>query len=251
MDMPENLTDRGLTAETNLNVEESSSSNSVRASDKDVKFEKFSQKSAEIQGELNQTFIEKPPQKLSKTLYGIDWNEYFPLDLGGNFSVQASNFDKSMRFMSQFKGSPHDLDRGDPRKEIYYRNVGDFFDFHDGDKVIGVFVGNPIDWSTYYIRSIVVSSEYRGFGFYKKCLSHLIETLTERKIKRIEIEVVPNNHGHLHVLNKMGFQVNGSTNSERWGNVLKLTRFTDERYLKMFDTSFCFGQDAFELKSHS
>lgn len=196
---------------------------------------------------------------LSQMLWGLDWRERLPLTVTEDgVSLHASTFEESMPFVqahyaeifhhdaqSLFASAP-----SSPHKEHFYRVAGDFFELRDGEETVGLVVGNPVDWSTYYIRSVAVLPNRQGRGIASRCLEVLIGELERAGLERVEIETLPSNAVMLGVLTALSFNVTGTVLTERWGALIRLTRFLSVPCGDIFTRAFC-GGAAFPLRSRS
>jgi ribosomal protein S18 acetylase RimI-like enzyme len=199
-----------------------------------------------------------PREALSKMLWGIDWSEHLPLAMGDSIVVHASTFERSLPFVRENYAaifhedaqSPFSTTRVNPQKERYYRLAGDFFEFKDGEKTVGLLVGTPVDWSTYYIRSAAVLPEYQRSGLVFALLSAMFVHLRVAGIERVEADASPSNFATLGILSRLFFNVTGTTLSDRWGAHVHLTRFLDEECEEVFLNQFCAGV-RHQRRSHS
>jgi ribosomal protein S18 acetylase RimI-like enzyme len=190
-----------------------------------------------------------PRETLSKTLWGIDWSEHLPLRIRDDIVAHASTFEQSLPFVRdnyraifhEDAQSPFSTTRVNAKKERYYRLAGDFFEFKDGDKTVGLLVGTPVDWSTYYIRSAAVLPEYSGRGILQRYMPAFFSVLRAAGIERVEADTQPSNLATMHILTRLSFNVTGTSLSERWGAQVHLTRFLDEGCEDVFLKQFCAG----------
>lgn len=190
-----------------------------------------------------------PREALSKTLWGIDWSEHLPLAMGDGIVVHASTFERSLPFIREHYAaifhedaqSPFSTTRVGSQKERYYRLAGDFFEFKDGEKTIGLLIGTPVDWSTYYIRSAAVLPEYSGRRTIQDLLPVMFGVLRVAGIERVEADTQPSNLATMHILNRLHFNVTGTSLSDRWGAQVHLTLFLNEVCENVFLSRFCAG----------
>lgn len=188
---------------------------------------------------------------LTEKIFGLNWSEYFPLELGnpGEF-IQIADLKTSSDFFKKnyesiyqknIWNSPFLSSGSSITKEKYYETAGDFFAFMDGNKVTGIFVGTLVDWSTYYFRNCSILPEYQGGGRYQKLLKHLLMILKKHSVERVEGDIAPSNLGHIHVLNKLGFNITGLNLSERWGSLVHFTKYLNPTHESVFLDQFCEG----------
>jgi ribosomal protein S18 acetylase RimI-like enzyme len=188
---------------------------------------------------------------LTPKLWGIDWERHFPLALySTGVTVEVSNAKEIFKFASEnssliygspIKEIPFLIQSSGPARERYYEEAGDFFAFKKSGKTVGICVGNAHDWATYYIRNIAILPEFQGMALYQSLLKHLLKCLTDFKVARVDIDVAPTNFSHLHILNKFQFQISSLQCSERWGVLVRLTKFLDPKNKTVFEQQFCCG----------
>ena len=190
---------------------------------------------------MNKTF--------SEHIWDFSWSDYFPIVLNdADIVVEKSSDEDVLKFArenfatiygSEFnKSSFLWFDTSEP-KNTYYKIAGDFFVFKDGQKTIGVFVGTPLDWGTYYLRNVSILPEYQGRKIYQKFLRRFLNYLEELNLERIEGEISPANSASIHVLLKFGFTISGINLSERWGTLLKFVKYTSLKHHEVFFKQFC------------
>jgi hypothetical protein len=124
-------------------------------------------------------------------------------------------------------------------KRMYLESACDLIELRHRGRTVGAIVGAPDDWSSYYVRIYAIAREYqrpavtRGFG--RACL---IDPLSAHQIERIVADVSPANIPMARGLCEMQFHVTGQQLSERWGPLVRYTRFLDARcedaFLKLF-----------------
>jgi hypothetical protein len=101
-------------------------------------------------------------------------------------------------------------------------------------------MGNPIDWSSYYIRTAALLPDYRGRDLNAKLITLLSNELANAGVERIEADTSPTNAAVLQVLClELDFRVTSTSMSERWGGLVHLTRFLTERAETVFHRQFC------------
>ncbi len=192
----------------------------------------------------------------SQMLYGIDWNNHFPITLNsknGNTSpLRIAR--SSAREVFDFYGKHYDeifLRSGHPhpffvepmneQRLRYYEIMGDFLAYFDGDQIVGVFVGNPLDWSTYYLRTSGLLPSHQGQGFTGAMLDVLFPVLRSHGVLRAEVDVAPGNYVEIEYMSKRGFRPTGYHSSDRWGTLLRLCKYLDTRCEETFLNQLCDG----------
>lgn len=114
----------------------------------------------------------------------------------------------------------------------------DTFALRDQGRMVGAVMCHPTDWSSYYIRSFALLPEAQARGVGSRFLQIAAPILRDAGVARFEAECAPGNAPSLTALLKAGFIVTGTVMSERWGYLLRLTRFLDEDALDAFHTQF-------------
>jgi ribosomal protein S18 acetylase RimI-like enzyme len=209
----------------------------------------------------NETGKLKKSDGLTKRVLDIDWLNYFPLLLSSHEEIRESDHKTVLGFMNQngnniFNRSTEEngfmLEKHNPAKTNFYDEAGDFFVFLSHQEIVGTFVGNVSDWSTYYLRSCAIIPEFQGRGYFSKFLQHLISVLKKHGVKRVEGDVSPSNIAEVHLFNKLNFNVTGYRASDRWGSVIHFTKFIDEENEVFFLDRFCDGvRPQLERTAHS
>jgi hypothetical protein len=131
----------------------------------------------------------------------------------------------------------------DPRmldaKRLYLSTACDLVELRHEDRTVGVIVGAPEDWSSYYVRIFAVLPSYqrpaltRRFG--RECL---FEPLAEHHVERVVAETSPTNLAMSRALSEMHFHVTGHHLSERWGALVRYTKFLDPAREAAFQQRF-------------
>lgn len=187
--------------------------------------------------------------RLSELLWGIDYRSVFPAQLNDGVIVDVATPDDMLGFVRQHYGTifgqPEDSPfwRGDDAgaRERYLRHACDAFLFWDAGEAVGLFVGNPIDWATYYMRSTAFVRQYQGRMLCQRFLSAFCPVLARAGVARIETETAPSNLQAIAALARNRFVASGTVLSERWGALTRFTRHLDpaaeDVYLRQFCTS--------------
>jgi hypothetical protein len=192
--------------------------------------------------------VERP--RLSEALWGIRWEALLPLDLGGGSSVRTSSLAAAMPFVREHYAhifeddgtSPFRNDVLTPMKARYYELCADFFEFVHDDKTVGLLVCDPLDWSTYYIRSAAVLPAHQGRALVQRFLAAcLFDELTLRGVSRVEFDVSPMNLAMLHIATRMRMNPTGTVLTERWGAMTRFTKFLSADAHQVFLEQFCSG----------
>ena len=183
----------------------------------------------------------------SQRLWGLAFGEHLPCDLGDGVELRAGTLDDVLAFTSAHYATIFHADADDTRflpeqlneAKRRFLEASDKLLFCEDDRVIGLLVGNPVDWSTYYWRTVAFLPEHQGRGLLAAALARTDELMRAAGIARIEGDAAPANYRQVRLLLRLGYCVTGSTNSERWGAMLRLTRFLDPEGHRVFTTQFC------------
>jgi len=187
--------------------------------------------------------------KLSMKVFDLNWKRHFPFQIqDSEIQIRCGSFEVCHDFYINNYEKIYQSDEGQVRffqeepgaaKNRYYKEAGDFFEFYASGHLVGIFVGTPSDWSTYYIRNISILPDYQNKKisqiFYKK----LLMILDDHSVARVEVDISPGNLRHLHIFTKLQFKVTGLKLSERWGALVQLTRFLVPQAEDVFDTQYC------------
>lgn len=183
---------------------------------------------------------------LSKRWWGVDWSAAMPW-LHDGLVIRSGALEDALPFIRDHYGAifgerdPRFLE--DPmcaRKERFYREA-DVFVIEDAGRTVGLQIAHPTDWSTYYIRSLALLPAVRGRGVLEAMTLRMAEVLAAAGVERIEGETAPNNGACVVAQTRLGYVITGTTNTERWGTLVRLTKFLREDAAGVFQRQFCGG----------
>lgn len=188
-----------------------------------------------------------PAQTLSARFWGLDLSRGLPRVLSRD-GVEAvpGELGRVCEFLVQafptFTEEELDADP-DPRmveaKRHYLRTASDLIELQHEGRTVGVIVGAPEDWSSYYVRILAVLPEYQRPGltrrFARECL---LEPLAEHGVERVVAETWPTNIAMSRGFTEMHFHVTGHLLSERWGALVRYTKFLDPAREAAFERRF-------------
>jgi hypothetical protein len=183
---------------------------------------------------------------LTAELWGLHWNDILPLSVAGT-SVHAVGYDTAAEFMRDHYGQIFDLVPNSPfarndsctAKTRYYRHTADCFAFYDGSEAVALVLANAVDWSTYYIRSAASLPSHQGRLMIPRFLPVMFDTLRAAGVERVEAEASPTNMTSLQLLMRLGFKVTGTVTTDRWGSLVRLTKFLCQEAEQVFVDQFC------------
>jgi RimJ/RimL family protein N-acetyltransferase len=190
---------------------------------------------------------EASSESLSSQLFGIDWAAHLPFELAGGVRLEVASVEEMVAFVAAHYAAIFGTNTTDrrflveastPAKARFLR-MSDRFVFRDRERVVGVLVGQPLDWSSYYWRTVAFVPDFQGRGLLAAALEHTDAVMREAGVARVEGEAAPNNHRQVRLLMRLGYCVTGSCNSERWGTVLRLTKYLRPEAEDCFMTQFC------------
>lgn len=183
----------------------------------------------------------------SVQVWSLEWEAHVPFSLGRGIVVERATLADAFAFVEEsysavFGATPKDasfLEEGlTPAKRRFFER-SDRFLFRDGERPIGLLMGQPQDWSTYYWRTVAFLPEYQGRGLLAAALERLDSALASAGVLRVEGDTAPNNYRQLRLLLRLGYCVSGSANSERWGALLRLVKFLSPEGREAFGARFC------------
>jgi hypothetical protein len=199
-------------------------------------------------GEVSGTFPSPPARKsLCELFWGFDLCAHLPVKLTRD-GVEAvpGELARIRDFLNEeFPSLTEEAlcgNRGAPMaavKRAYLASACDLIELRHKGETVGAIVGAPEDWSSYYVRIYALSPRYqrpqltRAFG--RACL---IEPLGAHHVERIVADVSPANIAMARGLCEMQFHITGHQLSERWGAMVRYTRFLDARCEAAFHKLF-------------
>lgn len=182
----------------------------------------------------------------SLALWGLDWSSVLPWTFE-DVRVEAGTFDEATRFMeahyaSSFPpvagGVPFASDPMTPAKRRFGEAMDVFLMRHEG-RVIGIMMGHPTDWSGYYARSGAVLPAFRDRHLMGRTLAALAGPLRAAGVGRVETEVSVGNAPALRMMTRLGWLVTATSNSERWGTMLRFSKLLRDDAEDAFVRHFC------------
>jgi len=178
---------------------------------------------------------ELPAPTLSQRWWGLDWRDVLPFHLDGaraDFATMADVLPFVKEYYPAIFGAKDVESRflESPMTEAKRRYFAemDFFQFRVDGEAAGVFMAHPWDWNSYYLRSTGILPQYRERGLMSQFFDRLDEPLRAVGVERIEAEVSPANTPIIRVLAGHGYIVTGQVASERWGLLLRYTKFLSQ-----------------------
>lgn len=203
--------------------------------------------------DFKQSTILPEQKKLSLTerITGVNWQEHFPV-LKENFEIRLSTMAECFGFMqshSELKQQREQDGEGfvdelnHPNRQRYYEETVDYFAFYSRQgEMLGFFVCNLQDWSTYYIRYTWMNPKARGQGCVIGVINALEKTLSPHGISRITADVSPSNFNSLAIMQRCQFNATGYSSHASHGVVVNYSKYINANVLHSFLNKFCRGE---------
>jgi len=170
------------------------------------------------------------PRPDSETLWGLRWSDHAPWHYD-DVSIDASCLAEALPFVSEHYDTIFGAGRGrfyadamTPAKRRFYERC-DVFVFRAEGNVVGVSFSHPTDWSSYYLRSTAFLKSWQGRHGMRRMIDRLSGPLRGVGCDRIECEVSPTNAVIMRMLIGEGWIATGNVHTERFGALVRMTRF--------------------------
>lgn len=189
--------------------------------------------------------VGEKPQKagLSRRLWELDWSRELPWDIGGVAVLRGSR-ETAFPFIEAHYPRIFGVEPGRFLVEEMTEAKRRFWDEMDvylfvaNGRTVGVCAGHPSDWSTYYVRTVAILPELRERHVVTRFAEGLAGVLREAGVARFEAECSPANPAMMRLFANLGFLVTSTTQTERWGTMLRLTKFLREDAEEAFRRQF-------------
>lgn len=113
-------------------------------------------------------------------------------------------------------------------KRRYIATTCDLIELRHEGKTVGAIVGAPEDWSTYYVRIFAVTRRFQRPALMRKLIRECIfEPLSACGVQRIAADTSPANRPMARLFSELKFHVTGQQLSDRWGPMVRYTKFLD------------------------
>jgi len=184
---------------------------------------------------------------------------YFPLDLGEGYLVSPSDEGTVRGFLAQNFGVvfPQPNDAGPSQTLLVakeremiigelmgmtgYKNLhAEHFLFTHNGEPVGWSVGETMDFMTYYMRNTGILPSHQKKGIYSKFLDVFSKYIEEIGYERLTSQHKPDNTEMLITKLRAGFVITGMDLDERWGSLVRLTKFLKSDRDDAFKR--CFGR---------
>ncbi|MBX3211350.1 MAG: GNAT family N-acetyltransferase [Labilithrix sp.] len=184
----------------------------------------------------------RPHVSMSERLWGIDWTSVLPWQFD-DVRVEYGRLADVLPFMAELFPKTFNVGKQWLQEEMTEakRRFGeemDVFVFRDGEKIVGVVTGNPSDWSTYYWRTVAFLPEYRQRNLLTLFTERCCAPFRAAGVSRMEVDTSPANRATVRAFSGQGLIVTATISTERWGQLLRFTKFLDEDAERTFSTQF-------------
>ncbi|HEY4117201.1 MAG TPA: GNAT family N-acetyltransferase [Byssovorax sp.] len=187
---------------------------------------------------------EEPSTRESARLWGLDWDLATPWTFDG-VDVVMGTFDDATPFVEAHypgiftaHGTKFLADEMTAAKRRFAAGMDVFLCRADGG-VVGVFMGHPLDWSSYYMRSAALLPQYRDRRVLTRLVEAMYAPLRAAGVERMEGDVAPTNLPMMKMLTGLGWIPGGTLNSERWGSTVRFVKYLREEAEDVFARQFC------------
>jgi hypothetical protein len=186
-----------------------------------------------------QTAIPSPTgTPLSRKVWGLDFTRGLPCVLSSDgIEATAGELDRVLPFMAdQFaslteeasgkRAKPHESTAA--AKQWYLSSASDLIELRHEGRTVGVLVGAPEDWGSYYVRVFAISPAYQRSGLIRRFVRQcLFEPLRAHHVERVVADTSPANLAMTRLFSELRFHVTGHQLSDRWGPLIRYTKFLD------------------------
>lgn len=179
-------------------------------------------------------------EPMSQRWWGLEW----PSWSHEGIACVPGSADEARSFITEHYPSIFALEGGlffSEKMSEAKRRFLDECDVHllkDGDELAGIAIGHPTDWSTWYARSLALLPKYRERAILGEYVRRTSSRLAEAGVARIDVDTSPANIPIQRALLGAGFLITSTTLSERWGTLLRFTRFLDTTAEEVFRRQF-------------
>lgn len=182
--------------------------------------------------------------RASYRLWQLDWARVLPWTLGEGIVSEFVPFERAMPFIRANYGTIFDEESSAYAPEAlssaklrFYAEC-DIFLFRDGERDVGVMIGHPTDWSSYYVRTTALLDEYQGKAIAAEHLVRMMSVLRAADVQRLDIETAPSNQVCMRTALRLGFNATAMSLSERWGALTRFTAFLSRDHERSFIHQF-------------
>jgi hypothetical protein len=186
--------------------------------------------------EQSGTFRSPAARTLSDAFWRLDLTRDLPRTITKDgVEVMPGEFDRIRGFLARefpslteegLAAAPLDPQLADT-KRWYLGHACDLLELRKSDETIGVMIGAPEDWSTYYLRVYAVAPRHQRPILSRRFAECVVGPLVACGVQRIVTDTSPTNAAAALRLSEMRFHVTGQQLSERYGPLVRYTKFLD------------------------
>lgn len=179
---------------------------------------------------------------LSERLWDLDWSNVLPWQFDGAVMVRSTYAEASSFMTAHYadifgRETRFFVEGASDAKRRFWDEM-DVFAFRADDEVVGIAAGHPTDWSTYYVRTLALLPAVRERRITSGFTQNLSDALRSAGVARWEADTSPANTPMIRMFSRAGFVVTSTLNSERWGAMLRFTKFLREDAQATFHEQF-------------
>jgi len=185
----------------------------------------------------------------SEALWGADFLADAPRHLSGTSGVEVlrGDWDRASAFLRRFPMLAENLAESQAHtsaaKRRYLRTFCDLIECRKDGQTVGVFIGAPEDWSTYYCRVLAVDPSFAVRPLLRRFTRECLERpLAQLGVDRLVGETGATNTAMSRWFIDLGFHVSGQRLTERWGPLTHFTTFLDRDCSQMFAHRYTQGR---------
>ena len=183
---------------------------------------------------------------LAKRLWDLDWTRVMPWTFD-EVIVEYGSYEDALPFIQKHYPEIFGTSPGEARflpqplteAKLRFGKEMDVFLLRDSNRIVGVIMAHPSDWTTYYLRSAAFLPDHRHRHIGRTFLENICAPLKAVGVERIEAECSPTNMTMVRLLTHQGYVLTSTTSSERWGFVARYTQFLDEEAETIFRRQHC------------
>lgn len=191
-----------------------------------------------------------PGAPFSRRLWGLDLGAGLPRKLSRDGVVAVSGETSSVRafldaefaVLTQEGLGAAPSSAGAEAKRRYLESTCDFMELRHDARTVGVLIGEPEDWGSYYVRSFAVAPAYQRAALIRRFVREcLFEPLAAAGVERVIADTSPANVAMARLFSELRFYATGHNLSERWGPLVRYTKFLDAQSEAAFAERFGCG----------
>jgi hypothetical protein len=197
------------------------------------------------EGPASEVRAASTPSTLSMRMWDLDWRVQLPWNFD-DVIVECGTLEEVLPFVQEHYPSIFGVEQDrffveamTEAKLRFWREM-DLFVFRSEGAIIGIAAAHPTDWSTYYVRTLALLPEYRERRVTTGFAQRLRETLRQAGVARWEAECSPANPAMIRLFVREGLLVTATVTSERWGSMLRFTKFIEPEAERTFRKQFVY-----------